>query len=129
MNTPKSSLRAIYQDMLTKARALPGEDQIHQLSKGARIALRLRDGIQTVTFSRMYVEVGAIELGTFVSHCSIPPQAKRIPAEGQGKRNEGGRFRYYVAYQWQPEPLAQSALPLELDPIADDADLFPEVPQ
>ena len=121
-----SSLKAIYQDMLKKAQALK-EDQYHQLARGARIALRLRDGIQTVTFSRMDCGVGQVELGTFVSHCAIPPQAKRIPPEGQGSRKEGVRVRHYVAYQWPLEPLAQAALPLALEATpADDAELFPD---
>ena len=121
-----SKLSAIYAKLVADVQALPVYDQAHNLPNGARIAVRLRDNLQTVTFSRGDVELGAVELGTFVQHCTIPSHARRIPAEGQGQKELGGRLRYYVAFQWAVEPETQAAL--VLGPAARNSgdELFPD---
>jgi hypothetical protein len=99
-----SSLGKIYRNLVRDAIAT-GQDQGRTLSKGARVAVRIRDGRQTVTFSRRRTELGADELDTFVKHCQVPPGAERIPAEGQRTAEiEAQGTRYYVAYRW---PLTQ----------------------
>jgi hypothetical protein len=124
--TTKSNLSAIYAKLVKDATALPRHDHATTLRNGARIALRLRNGVQTVTFSRSDVEVGEIELATFQKHCSIPAHAKRIPAEGQGERNEGGRLRRYVAYRWSVVPETQAQFALLPGARNTDEELFPE---
>lgn len=121
-----SNLSAIYAKLLKDAQALPKHDHATTLRNGARIALRLRNGVQTVTFSRTDVEVGEIELVTFQKHCRIPTHARRIPATGQGERNEGGRLRRYVAFRWEVGSETQQAL--VLGPAARNSgdELFPE---
>mgnify|MGYP000184385401 CR=1 FL=1 len=44
-----SNLSAIYAKLLKDAQALPKHDHATTLRNGARIALRLRNGVQTVT--------------------------------------------------------------------------------
>ena len=121
-----SKLSAIYAKLVADVKALPGYDQAHNLMNGARIAVRLRDNLQTVTFSRGDVELGAVELDTFKTHCAIPEHARRIPAIGQNLVPKTVRARYYVAFQWAVEPETQTAL--VLGPAARNSgdELFPD---
>jgi len=120
-----SKLSARYQQLVADTKALK-RDQFHNLMNGARIAVRIRDNVQTVTFSRGDVELGAIELGTFVTHCRIPTHARRIPATGQGLVPNEVRARYYVAFQWPVAPEQQAALVLGPAARNDGDELFPE---
>lgn len=121
-----SNLSAIYAKLVKDAQALPKCDHATTLRNGARIALRLRNNVQTVTFSRSDVEVGEIELTTFQKHCAIPAHARRIPESGQGERNEDVRLRRYVAYRWTVEPEVQAALTLTPGARNSGDGLFPE---
>ena len=121
-----SKLSAVYAKLVADVKALPGYDQAHNLMNGARIAVRLRDNLQTVTFSRGDVELGAVELDTFKKHCSIPEHARRIPAEGQNLVPNQVRARYYVAFQWAVEPEQQAALVLLPAARNSGDELFPD---
>ena len=121
-----SKLSAVYAKLVADVKALPGRDQFHNLMNGARIAVRLRANLQTVTFSRGDVELGAVELETFKKHCAIPAHARRIPAAGQGLVPNQVRARYYVAFQWAVEAEQQAALVLLPGARNSGDELFPD---
>lgn len=98
-----SKLSAIYQ-RLRSAALQSGYDQRHDLPQGARLTVRVRDGVETVTFARRGAVVGSTEEQTFKKHCGVPSGAERIPAEGQQmRRDERGWAWHLVAYRWQME--------------------------
>jgi hypothetical protein len=76
--------------------ARTGTDRPLDLKGGARLVVRVHDGIVTLTISRKGKRLGATELVTFQQHCAIPAEAARYPAEGQGLKGDA----YYVAYRW-----------------------------
>jgi hypothetical protein len=76
--------------------ARTGEDRPLELSGGARLVVRVKDGVVTLTISRQKKKVGDRELITFREQCGIPADAARYPAEGQGQRGDA----YFVAYRW-----------------------------
>lgn len=94
---PDSVLTRMYRELVAEAQ---GATAGRTLRNGARMAVRVRDGVQTVTFSRRDQPLGDVELDTFIRHCAIPVGAARIPAEGQGQIDDGGRPRHYVAFRW-----------------------------
>ncbi len=115
-----SKLTMLYQELVTQARAT-GRDAAKNLTKGARMAVRIRDGVQTVTFSRFGAPLGEQELTTFVAHCTIPTSARRIPEKlgAQGHMEMVSGIRYYVAYTWtltEVDQLEQQALILPAAP-------------
>jgi len=107
-----SKLSAIYHELVKDAKHLPSQDHPRTLPNGARIAVRIRDGLHTITFSRPDVQLGDTEIDTFVEHCRVPSHARRIPSTGQGLVPNEVRARYYVAFQWPVEPEVQTALTL-----------------
>lgn len=121
-----SKLTALYQQLVSDATHLPNQDHPKTLPNGARIAVRIRDGLHTVTFSRPDVVLGDVELKTFQTHCRIPSHARRIPTEGQGAKADGLRVRHYVAFQWPVEPEVQAALVLGPAARNDGDELFPD---
>jgi hypothetical protein len=94
--TCMSKLELIYDQLLTRA-TQSGTDQAANLAHGARLAVRYRASITTVTISRDQKRVGDTEIVTFRRVCRVPADAERIPSEGQGKK--GGW--HYVAFRWR----------------------------
>lgn len=88
-------LELLYDQLLTRA-ASSGRDQAANLPGGARLAVRCRDRVTTVTISRDGKNVGDVELITFRRICKVPETAERIPKEGQGLH----AGRHYVAFRW-----------------------------
>jgi hypothetical protein len=76
--------------------ARTGEDRPLDLSGGARLVIRVKDGVVTLTISRQKKRVGDRELITFREQCGIPADAARYPPEGQGQRGDA----YFVAFRW-----------------------------
>lgn len=118
--TTTNRLSYLYQQLVARA-ATTGLDQAAQLAGGARVAVRVKNGEQVVTFSRADVPVGETELAIFCRHCEIPTHAKRQPSTDQGVHNDAsGRLRYYVAYRWQlggaAEQAEQQAMTLTIPP-------------
>lgn len=78
-----------------------GEDRRLDLKGGARLAVRVQDGVTTLTIQRRAKKVGATELETFRRDCGIPAYASRWPAEQQTTRTDAdGVLWWYVAYRW-----------------------------
>ncbi|HEU4328827.1 MAG TPA: hypothetical protein VFS21_37165 [Roseiflexaceae bacterium] len=80
-----------------------GQDRRVNLPHGGRMAVRARNGVVTLTLARRGAPVGDRELLTYRTHCGVPADAERIPAEGQRTREEGGATWHYLAYQWKQE--------------------------
>jgi hypothetical protein len=74
-------------------------DRALDLKGGARLAVRVVDGVTTLTISRKGKRLGDTELVTFKRDCAIPPDAARYPAEGQGLKGDS----WYVAFRWSDE--------------------------
>ena len=92
------SLSNLYTELHRRA-SQTGEDRAIDLKGGARLAVRVRDGVTTLTISRKGKRLGDTELTTFKQHCSVPPTATRFPADGQGLKGES----WYVAFRWAEE--------------------------
>lgn len=71
-------------------------DRALDLRGGARLAVRVLDGVTTLTISRKAKRLSDTELVTFKRDCAIPTDAARFPTEGQGLKGDS----YYVAYRW-----------------------------
>jgi hypothetical protein len=96
------SLSAIYQELHRRARET-GEDRAQTLTGGARIAVRVQEGIVTLTISRPKRHVGATELEVFKRDCGVPAEAVRFPQEDQNTRTVGDVTWFYVAYRWSDD--------------------------
>lgn len=101
----KNHLGPILDGLIAKARRT-AHDQAVDLAKGLRIAVRVKDGYVTATFSRRAVDVGISEEATVLRECSIPWHAERIPKTGQKRRplyRPGivGPEQHYFAYRWR----------------------------
>jgi hypothetical protein len=91
-----------------------GSDQRHDLANGARVTVRVQDGIETVTFARRGAPLGETEERTFMKHCNVPPGAERIPVEGQATRKDARLWTWHlVTYRWTVEAEQQPLLALD----------------
>lgn len=89
------SLESIFRQAKIQA-AQSGTDRPLNLKGGARLVVRVQEGVVTLTISRKTKRVGDRELITFREQCGIPPDAARWPAEGQAQKDDF----WYVAYRW-----------------------------
>jgi hypothetical protein len=89
------SLANLYTELHRRAQQ-SGEDRALDLKGGARIAVRVLDGVTTLTVSRKGKKIGDAELVTFKRDCGVPPDAARYPAEGQSMHGDS----WFVAYRW-----------------------------
>lgn len=97
------ALRDLFQALLTGATA-SGEDRALTLSHGARLAVRVREGVTTVSIARCDKPVGDREEITFRAQCAFPAGAERIPETGQRQvPTTDGATWYQVAYRWRQE--------------------------
>jgi hypothetical protein len=94
------SLSSVYQELHRRARET-GLDRAFDLSGGARIAVRVHDGITTLTISRgKGKKLSSTEIEVFKRDCGVPVSAIRFPLEGQNTRTVDGVVHFYVAYRW-----------------------------
>ena len=94
------SLSAIFQELHRRA-ALTGEDRGQTLTGGARIAVRVKDGVTTLTISRKTKRLGDTELTVFKRDCTVPADALRYPTEGQRTHADvEGITWHFVTYRW-----------------------------
>jgi len=94
------TLTGIYTELHRQA-ARTGQDRRQELRNGARIAVRVRDGVVTLTISRKGKPVGDTELITFRRDCGVPATAARYPLDEQATRkDEAGLIWWYVTYRW-----------------------------
>jgi hypothetical protein len=90
------SLANLYTELHRRARE-SGEDRALDLRGGARLAVRVLDGVTTLTISRKSRRLGDTEIVVFKRDCGVPPDAIRFPLEGQGLKGDA----YYVAFRWR----------------------------
>lgn len=97
------NLTGIYTDLHRQA-ARTGQDRRQELKGGARIAVRVRDGVVTLTISRKGKKLGDVEITTFRRDCGVPATATRYPLDEQGTRkDEAGAQWWCVTYRWGEE--------------------------
>ena len=96
------SLAELYEQLRTSA-AQTGQDRFTELTGGARLCVRVRDGVTTLSVARHEKPIGTGELTTFQRLCRIPPEATRWPADGQHERMLNGRPLYQVVFRWKEE--------------------------
>jgi hypothetical protein len=100
-----SKIATIFAELVRNARRT-GEDRRATLGRGARMAVRVKDGEITLTLARTPGRLGESELITFQRHCQIPGNALRWPATDQHQRQEDKVTWWIVAYRWC-EPIEQ----------------------
>jgi hypothetical protein len=94
------SLAGIYLDLWRTAQET-GQDASRELHGGAKLAVRVKDGIVTLTIARKTKRVGVEELKTFRRDCGVPADAARYPVEDQATRkDDAGALWYFVTYRW-----------------------------
>lgn len=93
------SLSNLYTELHRRARE-SGEDRALDLRGGARIAVRVSDGVTTLTISRSKKPLGSVEIETFKRDCGVPSSAIRFPLDGQGVKEHSGMAWHYIAYRW-----------------------------
>jgi hypothetical protein len=93
------SLESIYAELHRNA-ARTGHDRVATLTGGAIVAVRVRDGVTTVTVSREGKKLGGSELIVFQRAIGVPPDATRYPEAEQGQRDG----RWFVAWRWAEQP-------------------------
>lgn len=93
------SLASIYLQLHSRA-AATGTDRSYDLRGGARIAVRVQDGVTTLTISRVRKQLGAVEIETFRRDCGVPADAARYPAEGQGTKEREDLLWHFITYRW-----------------------------
>jgi hypothetical protein len=94
------SLANLYTELRRRA-AASGEDRALDLRGGARIAVRVADGITTLTISRSKKPLGATEIETFKRDCGVPASAIRFPLEGQRTIERDGATWHAITYRWR----------------------------
>lgn len=102
MRSYKPTLAQLFQQLRHAAQA-SGEDRSIQLAKGARIAVRVRDGQITLSIARRGARLGDTEEITFKTNCGVPPGATRRPTEGQQQIQLGDAVYWRIVYTWQDE--------------------------
>ena len=93
-------LEALYDHLLTRA-TRSGQDQGADLPGGARLAVRVKDRVVTLSIARKDKPVGDRELITFRACCQVPAGATRLPAEGQERLTRDGATWHRVAFRWE----------------------------
>jgi hypothetical protein len=94
------SLATIYLDLWRTAQET-GQDVSRELHSGAKLAVRVKDNVTTLTIARKTKRVGDVEIKTFVRDCGVPDGAARYPPSEQGQRRDAdGVWWYFVAYRW-----------------------------
>lgn len=93
-------LTDIYAELRRQAERT-GQDRAIELTGGARLCVRVRDDLVTLSIARKARPVGTTEEQTFRVNCGVPPTATRWPSEGQHQRKHGGIVYHQVVYRWQ----------------------------
>ena len=93
---PATRLARLLRNTLDAAR-VSGMDQRVSLSGGAQVIARVRDGSIKLTIKRLGVDVGAVELKTFLRDAGVPDDADGYPLEGQYEWDGW----HYCAFRWK----------------------------
>lgn len=94
------SLANIYTELHRQA-ARTGTDRAQELRGGARLAVRVLEGIVTLTISRKGKRLSVAEIDTFKRDCGVPSSAVRFPQEGQQVREREGAQWHSITYRWR----------------------------
>lgn len=94
------SLANIYLELLRRARET-GDDRATDLKGGARLAVRVRSDVITLTISRKEKALGASEVETFKRDCGVPAAAERLPDAGQRQRMRDGATWHTITWRWR----------------------------
>lgn len=90
----------MYQELHRRA-AETGQDRAIDLRGGARLAVRVQEGVVTLTISRQKKPLGATEIEVFRRDCGVPSTAIRFPLDAQGSRTVDGVLWHYIAFRWR----------------------------
>jgi hypothetical protein len=93
-------LDVLYQELHRQA-ARTGTDRPVELTGGARLCVRVRDGVTMLSIARADKPLGDREISTFRARCGVPAKAIRWPAVGQHQRERNGATYYQVVYRWE----------------------------
>jgi len=96
------SLSNIFLEMKRRA-GETGEDRATDLRGGARLAVRVRADVITLTISRKEKALGATEIETFKRDCGVPAGAERLPDVGQRVRLRDGAQWHTITYRWRED--------------------------
>ena len=96
------SLSNLYTELHRRARE-SGDDRALDLKGGARMAVRVQDGVTTLTISRSKKPLGATEIEVFKRDCGVPSDAIRFPLEGQRTIERDGATWHAITYRWRSE--------------------------
>jgi hypothetical protein len=94
------SLTSIYTELHRQA-ARTGTDRAQDLAHGARLAVRVLEGVVTLTIARKGKRLGATEIEVFKRDCGVPETAVRFPQEGQQVREREGAQWHAISYRWR----------------------------
>src|SRR4051812_18816051 len=94
------SLANLYTELHRRA-SETGEDRATDLKGGARLAVRVKAGVVTLTISRVTKPLGATEIETFKRDCGVPATAERLPDAGQRQRTRDGATWHTITYRWR----------------------------
>jgi hypothetical protein len=92
------SLANMFVEMKRRARET-GDDRATDLKGGARLAVRVRSDV--ITISRKEKALGATEVETFKRDCGVPATAERLPDAGQRTRERDGATWHTITYRWR----------------------------
>lgn len=96
------SLANLYTELHRRARE-SGEDRALDLKGGARLAVRVLDGVTTLTISRKGKALGSTEIEVFKRDCGVPSSAIRFPLDGQRTIERDGATWHAITYRWKDE--------------------------
>lgn len=87
-------------DELHRQAERTGEDRVAELTGGARLCVRVRNRVVTLSLARRGKKVGDVEETTFRVACKVPLGATRWPVEGQHQRERNGATYHQIVYHW-----------------------------
>lgn len=93
------SLANLFMELKIQA-ARNQSDRALDLKGGARLAVRVLDGVTTLTISRKMKRLGDVEIVTFQQQCGVPSTAIRFPLEGQRTIERDGATWHAITYRW-----------------------------
>jgi len=94
------SLSSIFTELHRNA-ARTGQDRSQNLAGGARIAVRVKEGVVTLTISRgKGKRLSDSEIETFKRDCTVPSSAVRFPLEGQRTIEREGAVWHSISFRW-----------------------------
>lgn len=98
----QARLSDIFRELCATA-AATGRDRGIDLSRGTRLAVRVRNGITTVSLARPRIPIGKSEEITVRVNCQFPTHAERLPDAGQRRLHYRGQTWFQVVFRWRQQ--------------------------